>query len=51
MKNQSLSFRRIKIILSNSSKFDEIRSDFKEWKSLIKDKIEIDEEVINLRRN
>jgi hypothetical protein len=43
--------RRTKAILPDPPKFDGTRSDFEGWKSLIKDKIEVDGEVIGSNRN
>jgi hypothetical protein len=43
--------RRTKAILPDPPKFDGTRSDFEGWKSLVKDKIEVDGEVIGSSRN
>jgi hypothetical protein len=43
--------RRTKAILPDPPKFDGTRADYEGWKSLIKDKIDIDAEVIGSERN
>ena len=42
---------RLKAILPNPLKFDGTRSEYKGWKSLIRDKVDINEEVIGSARN
>ena len=39
--------RRTKAILPNPPKFDGTRNDFEGWKSLIKDKIKVNSEIIS----
>ena len=51
VENQPHSFKRTKAILPDPPKFDGTRSDFEGWKSLMRDKIEVDGEVIGPKRN
>jgi hypothetical protein len=46
-----LILRYIKIILLNSFKFNEIKKNFEKWKSLIKNKIKIDDKIIDSNWN
>lgn len=51
VENQPHPFRRTKAILPDPPKFDGTRNDFEGWKSQMKDKIEVDGEVIGSKRN
>jgi hypothetical protein len=50
-KEEVVSTQRTKAILPNPPKFNGSRSEYEGWRSLIKDKIEVDGEVIGSDRN
>jgi hypothetical protein len=43
--------RRTKLILSNPFKFDRFRNEYEGWKSFIKNKIDVNGEIIKFDRN
>src|SRR5437764_10960652 len=50
-REEAVSTQRTKAILPNPPKFDGSRGEYEGWRSLIKDKIEVDGEVIGSDRN
>jgi len=51
LKNSDPIIRRTKPILLNLPKFDGSRSEYEGWKSLIKDKIDINDKIISSNQN